>query len=440
MTSHPVANKKDQTKDRLIQSFHISDEKVFNQGIHARNVALNAIDNLGVPTTRWEAWKYTTLKDILQPTYHPATTVKKQHIDPVAFSIPELKADQLVFVNGIFQEHLSSIKYNKDKLTIRPLSQMENNDSHKLEEYYGTLIQPDNDIFSAINTAYTHEGVWIQAANNHKATHPIHLLHIIDQEETDISLQHRNLFIAGKSSQLTLLESFHTTGLKETSSLRIVGTEIHVEENAHLEYVKLQLTEGNASQIDMTEAKVEQNAYFKIHTITLGGKLNRNNLHIHLQGENGEAHLMGTYLLDQFQHTDNFTQVDHAVPHCFSNELYKGILNESATGVFNGRIHVHPHAQKTNAFQSNRNILLSDNARIFTKPQLEIYADDVKCSHGATTGRIDKDAMFYLRARGIKEDDAKMLLIFAFATEVTESISLEPVRNYLTELISNRFL
>ncbi len=426
---------KDEIKTAFIERFRTSSIHTDGIGATHREKAMQALDHLEIPTRKWEEWKYTQLSALVKDSYQKGQSFDWNSID--TFLIPNLKADVLVFLNGIFAPHLSNITFLKDQLVIKPLEEIDEEVGRSFETYFGKVISAESNIFSALNAAYLERGVFIHLPKNVVAEHPIHILHLTHPDSQATGIQHRNIFVTETGSNVKIIETFHT--LSEGNSFRNAVTEIYQHPNSRLEYVKVQQESNDASQIDQTAIYQLADTYSAIYTLSFSGKIIRNNLHIGLHGPNAEAHLMGIYMLDGIQHVDNHTQVDHAVPNCYSNELYKGIMHEQSTGVFNGRIHVYPDAQKTNAFQSNRNILLSDNANIFTKPQLEIYADDVKCSHGATTGRLDKDAMFYLRARGLNEETAKKLLIQAFAAEVVEHISIEPITEHLVSMIENRF-
>lgn len=400
-----------------------------------REQAQSALEKLEIPTKRWEDWKYTSLNVIEEKNYIGAPEAEVQDIAP--YLIPDFEADLLVFVNGVFKSELSNIEHNKAALNVLPFHEIKGAHAEVFERHFGKLIDAGEDIFAALNTAFADQGVMIHIPKGKIASHPIQILHLSTPAGNNIALQHRNLFVVEENSVARVVESFYTIG--EGASLRNNINEVSVGANAQLEYIKLQLESTEASQVDRTEIHQARDSKVSVFTITMGGELVRNNLIFRLNDQNTESHLMGTYLLNGRQHVDNFTQVNHQEPNCFSNELYKGILDEKSTGAFTGRINVFRDAQKTNAYQSNRNILLSKTANIYTKPQLEIYADDVKCSHGATTGQLDKEAMFYLRARGLSEMEAKKLMIHAFTLEVIENISLEPVRDYLEELVSNRY-
>ena len=291
--------------------------------------------------------------------------------------------------------------------------------------------------FIALNTAFTFDGAFIHIPAHTVVEKPIHLLHVSDARNEATVSYPRNLIVAENNSRVKVIESFHTVQSANHNFINSV-TEVVVKENSIVELNKIQNEAAEAFHINHTEASQEKNSTFKINTITLGGGIVRNNLHIVLNGEYCNSQLNGLYLLNGSQLVDNHTLVDHAKPNCYSNELYKGIIDGKAQGVFNGKIFVRKDAQKTNAYQSNKNILLSDDASMNAKPQLEIFADDVKCSHGATTGQLDEDALFYLRSRGIGEENAKALLNVAFAADVIKNISIEALKNNLSVLISTK--
>ncbi len=269
-------------------------------------------------------------------------------------------------------------------------------------------------------------------------SHPVHLHFISDTRQSNTFSQARNLFIVEANSQATFTELFHHTG--EHSSYYNATTEIWLHDSAVAYYHKIQNEGSSAYHTGNTYVYQSASSLFQAVTITLAGAIIRNNLYVSLDAEGCEAHMYGLYMLDGKAHVDNHTSVDHLKPNSFSNELYKGIMNDASHGVFNGKIFVRPDAQKTNAFQSNRNILLTDTASIDTKPQLEIWADDVKCSHGATTGQIDAEQLFYLRARGLDKVQARALLLQAFAGDVIQNVKSEALQDMLREAIAHRLL
>jgi Fe-S cluster assembly protein SufD len=288
----------------------------------------------------------------------------------------------------------------------------------------------------ALNTAYSEQGTFIYVADHQVVEKPVLLYFFSDTTESKVIAHPRNLFLIGKNSQATFVEYFHTIG--EQASYNNAVTEIVLEDHAVAAYYKIETESENALHTGTTQVNQSASSLFSATTIALSGGVIRNNLNIALDAEGCEAHMFGLTLLKNQDHVDNHTVADHRKPNSFSNELYKNILDDRSTGVFNGKIFVRPNAQKTNAFQSNMNVLLTDNAVINTKPQLEIWADDVKCSHGATTGQIDQEQMFYLRSRGLSEETARAMLLYAFAIDVLENIKIPALREQLDQMISDR--
>ncbi len=424
-----MASTIEQHKTSYLESLH----REISGNSDIRNQAKLALSELGVPTRKWEEWKYTRVSDLLKSSY-TTEGLPVNAIDP--YLIPGLESDVAVFINGRFSPALSSLGSNGENLQIGTIGGLNEALSGVMDNHFGDFITNDN-IFTATNTAFADQGVVIFVPNGKVAENPIQILHISQPGAEALATQHRNLFVVGKNAKADIVETFFSLG--EGNSFHNQADEIIVLENGELEYTKIESESDNASLMGHTYADLGRDSRFRIFTLTFSGQIVRNNLHLKLSGENVQAHLNGAYLLDGIQHVDNNTKVDHAVPHCESNELYKGTITDRATGVFSGYIHVWPDAQKTNAFQSSRNILLSENANMYTKPQLEIYADDVKCSHGATTGRIDEQALFYLRARGIPKAEAHKIMIHAFTMETVEEMGLKPVKDYIEHRISARF-
>lgn len=398
---------------------------------HLRNNALQSFLKLGFPTTKHEDWKYTNVLPLIKNGFEPVQSkpeVKGElHLD----TIERLKANRLVFVDGWFSEKHSEIIDDKEHLIISPLSREQ--EDVLIERYLGSQSDLKPDGFTAWNTANFHDGAFISIPENTTLEHPVLLYHISTGATQGKVSVPRNLLVAGKNSHSSLIACYQN--LAEQKSVTDIVTELFVQENARLDYVKIQSRTNGYSHIGNIFVNQQANSRFNSWTITLGGDLIRNNLSVQLNGENCETSLYGLYALSGNDHCDNHVTVDHAKPHCHSNQLYKGILNGSSSGVFSGRIIVRQDAQKTNAFQSNKNILLTEQATINSKPQLEIFADDVKCSHGATSGQIDEEALFYIRSRGISEQHAKNILHHAFAWEIIEKISNPELRNYLDYLL-----
>lgn len=397
-----------------------------------KSSALQSFQKLGFPTTKHEDWKYTNVLPLVKNGFEPFTEKPEPRDNLHLDTIDRLKANRLVFVDGWFNEKYSEILDDKEHLIISLLSRELGRDAY-IKRFLGKQSNAKQDGFAAWNTANFQDGAFISIPENIVLEHPVLIYHISTGATHGKVSAPRNLVIARKNSQSSLIVCYQN--LSEEKSVTNTVTELFVMENARLDYVKIQSRTNHYSHIGNVFVNQQANSRFNSWTITLGGDLIRNNLNVQLNGENCETHLYGLYVLSGNDHCDNHVTVDHAKPHCHSNQLYKGILNGNAHGVFCGRIVVRQDAQKTNAFQSNKNILLSEEATINSKPQLEIFADDVKCTHGATSGQIDNEALFYIRSRGISEQHAKNILHHAFAWEVIEKIQDAELRSYLDYLL-----
>ena len=397
--------------------------------------AFEQIENLEVPTSKNEEWKYFQLKPFLNKDYsfNLSQEISDEVVENLEFS--KLKANHLVFVNGAFSAKHSQILENTSKIQILSFKDVLENKKDLLEKYLKQIPKNTEDIFGALNTAFAQDGAFICIEKGQELAYPIVLNFIVDASKGNTLSQNKNVILAGENSRFSVVENYLTLG--QNDSFQNLSTQFFVESYAHLEHYKIQKDTEKAHQIGTTEIVLEDNAYFANHTISLSGGRIRNNLNI-LVGEHCEAYLNGLSLLKGKTVVDNHTIADHLKPHSMSDELYKTILDERSMSVFNGKVYVRPDAQKTNAFQSNANILLSQNARVDTKPQLEIWADDVKCSHGATTGVLDQEALFYLRARGISKPKAISLLLGAFAMEVLDRIENKNLKEHLQSLVENR--
>lgn len=397
-----------------------------------RKEAIQHFERLGFPTLKNEEWKYTNIAPALKKdfAFDVAPSLSPKEIEP--FLLKDVTANVLVFINGKYSEEFSKIVSPASSLEVRPLSEA---DPAMLEKYFEQSLSA-NDGFTYLNTAFAQSGSYIRIAKGKAVAEPVFLYFISDARVQNVFFQPRNILIAEENAQASLVETYHSVG--EQSAFSNVVTEIVLQKEAQVDYYKIQNESPNAYHVGTTQVRQEGKSNFRATTITLDGSIIRNNLNIVLNSEYSEAHMYGLYLLNGNQHVDNHTIADHAKPHCYSNELYKGILSGKSTGVFNGKIFVKQDAQKTNAFQSNKNILLSKDATMNTKPQLEIFADDVKCSHGATVGQLDEEPLFYLRARGISEEKAKALLVMAFAQDVIDHIKIEPLKEKLVKILSER--
>ena len=401
--------------------------------------AFNAFNREGIPTLRNEEWKYTRIGSVFNKEYafNPeaiATPLSKVELADVRLPGNE-NATELVFINGIYAADLSAIR--TDALVVISLEEAAKNEYKDIvRENLGHSSKYIKDGLHALNSAFLQEGVFIHVKRNQVIEQPIIIYHVIDARSNNILSQPRLLIHIAESAQAEFVTNYTTLGASDSFTNEV--TEVVVEQNAIVEFYKIQNDIPSANQVNTTHFR--QIAKSVVHTvaISLNGGIVRNNLNIVMEADHCESDLHGLYFLRGNTHVDNHTVVDNVKPNCLSNELYKGIIDDSATAVFNGKIFVQKDAQKTNAFQSNKNIILSDDASVNTKPQLEIFADDVKCSHGCTIGQLDETALFYLKSRGISADAAESLLVHAFAIDVLDHIKSEPVRNYVDRLITER--
>jgi len=392
-----------------------------------RKIAQNELNELDFPTSKTEYWKYTRVGKIVNNSY---TLGQLEKIDVSDFLIPNLKAHILVVVNGYFSPELSNFT-EVEGITLTSLSAAKKQSFEGVKKQFNQFTQDKKEIFLAFNNAFHTDGIYLEVAKNKIVEKPLHIINITTGNNT-VS-QSRNLFLANAGSQVKIIESFVNVDGEKNFNNHV--SEILIAENAFLEYNKIQDKKENNFSIATEQVYQEANSNFTINTATFNGALVRNNLNIEVDASNCETNLNGLYLGKNKDHIDNHTVVDHKKPHCNSNEIYRGILDDESTGVFNGKVFVRPNAQKTNAFQKNNNILLTDNATVNSKPELEIYADDVKCSHGSTTGQIDEEAIFYLQSRGISKKGALKLMINAFAKDALERISIEPLQAYIDDKV-----
>lgn len=392
-----------------------------------RNNSKNELNELDFPTSKTEYWKYTRVGKIVNNTY---TLGQPEKIDVADFLIPNLEAQVLVVVNGHIAAELSDFTL-VDGVILTSLSAAKKQNIEGLKKHFNTLTQNKKEIFLAFNNAFHTDGIYIEVAKNKTLEKPFHIINVTTRNNT-IS-QSRNLVVTNVGSQVKIIESFVNVGGEKNFNNHV--SEFFVAENAFMEYNKIQDKKENNFSIATEQVYQEANSNFTINTATFNGALVRNNLNIEVDASNCETNLNGLYLGKNKDHIDNHTVVDHKKPHCNSNEVYKGILDDESTGVFNGKVFVRQDAQITNAFQQNNNILLTDNTAVYSKPELEIYADDVKCSHGSTTGQIDEEAIFYLQSRGISKKGALKLMINAFAKDALERISIEALHTYVDNKI-----
>ena len=400
-----------------------------------RQTAMERFGELGFPTPRQEEWKYTRVDFTRKMAFTPAASelngLTADQLDQLTFG--NLECPRLVFVDGHYREGLSSLQALPSQIQVRSLSEVlrENPDAVKphLTRYAGY----QEHAFVALNTAFIQDGAFVHIPEGSRIQEPIHLLFVSTASGAATVSHPRNLIVLDDDSEAVVLESY--VGLDHRPYFTNLVTEIAVGENATLDHYKLHRESDEAFHIATLQIHQDRSSNVRTFDVTLGGALTRNEVNGVLAGEGAECALDGLYLVREGQHVDNHTRLEHAKPHCDSREVYKGILDDQATGVFHGRIVVEPDAQKTDSKQTNANLLLSDEAVIYTKPQLEIYADDVKCTHGATVGQLDENALFYLRSRGIDTTTARSLLIYAFASQATDRIRVESVRSDLNDYL-----
>ena len=391
----------------------------------------------GIPTRKNENYKYTNLHPKFLPDFNFIHQRESQKTDPDAMfhcDVPQLDSYVKTTTNGWFNE--SKTKGNLPKgVILESIEKIAKEQPELFKKYYAKNAKTDTDSMVAMNTAFAKDGYFLFVPKNVICEQPIQLINFLEADKDSFVTQ-RNLVILEPGAEVTLILCDHTLNLNRY--LCNLVTEVFVGENANLDYYTLQNQHNNTTNINSVFVNQERNSVVTSHTSSFHGGLIRNNMKIVLDGENAEANMFGMAFLDKKQHVDNFTQIIHEQPNCKSNQVYKNVLDNEATGAFSGLIHVVRDAQNTNAFQQNNNLLLSDEATMQTKPQLIIDADDVKCSHGATVGQIDEEALFYLRARGIDEDKARFMMMNAFMHEVVKKIKVEALRDRIDELVERR--
>ncbi|BDD04119.1 Fe-S cluster assembly protein SufD [Aureibacter tunicatorum] len=407
---------------------------------HVRGEAAGILAEKGLPSAKNEEYRYLNISKNLEKRFDFSQENSVQSLSSQDVSDKTLDLGQeivkVVLVNGVFSETLSDISNLPAGLNVSKVSDVLLQNPDKIASLIQSKVH-NTDEFQVLNTAMFEEGVFVEVEKNAIIDQALYLEFINDTRESKSFNSPRSFVQVGQSAQLNIVENHLTVG--EEASFTNIATEIYVAPNANLKYYKLQNDKPNASQVNSTTIHQERDSVATTVTVSLDGDIVRNNLGFVLHGEGCLANMYGLSLVDGNTVVDHHTTVDHTKAHCDSNELYKGIYGDRSKGVFNGKIFVRPNAQKTNAFQSNKNILLTDDATINTKPQLEIWADDVKCSHGCTNGQLDDDQLFYLRARGIGEEKARSMLLFAFAEDVLENISFEPLKEYIENIVASRF-
>lgn len=430
--------------ENYIESFaHFEKSAVGNGRSWLRRMRRDAIDHFserGFPTVFDEEWRFTNLSPMLRTSFKLAqeSGVQLSSAELKKLIIPDLTCSQIVFVNGRYSPELSSTRSLPEGVKVLSLAQAFETDEELLEQHLAQYVNYQNDAFSALNAAFMEDGVLIYIPKGIVLKEPIHVLYVSVATETPLISHPHNLIIADDDSQAFIVEDYVSLNDNDVYLSNVV-TEIVAGENTVLSHYLIERESKKAFNISTLRVQQSRSSNFASHSVLIGGSLVRNNVHPVMVGEGCDCLVNGLFMATGRQHMDNYMKVEHASPHCDSRQFYNGILDGRSHGVFSGRIVVHKGAQKTDAKQTNRNLVLSERAQIDTKPQLEIYADDVKCTHGATIGQLDQEAIFYLRSRGIDEELARTFLLVAFANESLDRMKIEPVRRYLNSAVIQWF-
>ena len=426
-------------KEKLLSSFMAFEEQIdVHSELHdVRTTAIKNIEDKGFPTKKDEAWKYTSLNAILKNdfTVFPKEENNIQYSDVKKYFLHEIDTYKVVFIDGIFSSHLSSTTH--DGIDVCLMASALSRPKYKMviDAYFNQIANKD-DSLTSLNTAFANEGAYINIPKSKVADKPIEIMYFSTGNEAALLVQPRNLVIVGENSHVQIIERHQS--LNENPVLTNSVTEIFAKKRAIVDYYKIQNDTLEANLIDNTYVSQQKESHVSVHTFSFGGNLTRNNLNFYHFGERLTSTLNGITIIGEKQHVDHYTLVKHSAPNCESFQDYKGIYSGSSTGVFNGKVYVEKEAQKTNAFQKSNNILLSDKATINAKPQLEIFADDVKCSHGCTVGQLDETALFYMQQRGIPKKEAKALLMYAFSNAVIENIKIPELKQRITKIIATK--
>ncbi|WP_179344504.1 Fe-S cluster assembly protein SufD [Winogradskyella ursingii] len=425
-------------KEKLVSSFMVFEDNVdVHSPVHdIRTEAIKNFEAQGFPTKKQEAWKYTSLNSILKHDYSvfPKNENALEFKDIKKYFIHDIDAYKIVFIDGKYSSYLSQTTHEGIDVCLMSSALSKPKYRPIIENYFNKIAPKDG--LSSLNTAFSAEGAYIHIPKNKLVDKPIQIIHFSTGNEAALMLQPRNLVVVDENSHVQIIERHQS--LTDNPVLTNSVTEIFADRRAIVDYYKIQNDRQTASLIDNTFVNQKDESIAKVHTFSFGGKLTRNNLNFYQNGERIDSTMKGITIIGDKQHVDHNTLVHHIEPNCESHQDYKGIFNDNSTGVFNGKVVVEKEAQKTNAFQANNNILINDKATINTKPQLEIFADDVKCSHGCTIGQLDESAMFYLRSRGIPEKEARALLMFAFSNNVLDSVTIPEIKQRITKIIANK--
>lgn len=426
-------------KEKLISSFIAFENQISMDTpllSNLREEAIKIFEDEGFPTKKNEDWKYTALNKVIKEDFSVFANTENpiEYKDVQPYFIHDIDSYKIIFIDGKYASHLSQTTHEGIDVCLMSAALSKPKYQAVIENYFNKIATKNG--LNALNTAFCQEGAYIHIKKNKLAERPIQIIHFSTGKEPALLLQPRNLIVVDENAQVQIIERHQS--LTENPTLTNSVTEIFAAKRAIIDYYKVQNDKSEASLIDNTFIEQHQESNVGVHTFSFGGKLTRNNLNFYQKGERIDSTLKGVTIIGNKQHVDHNTLVHHIEPHCESHQDYKGIFGDSAVGVFNGKVVVEKEAQKTNAFQANNNLLVNDKATINTKPQLEIFADDVKCSHGCTIGQLDENAMFYLRARGIPAKEARALLMYAFANNVLESVKIPQLKKRINKLIANK--
>ena len=425
-------------KEKILASYVAFENGIdINTDVHEiRTEALENFEKLGFPSKKLEAWKYTSLNAVLKNDFSifPDKEVTVDLADVKKYFIHDIDSYKVVFIDGKYSSFLSETTH--DGIDVCLMSAALTKSKYKIivENYFNKVAKQDN--LTSLNTAFATEGVYIHIPRNTEVEKPIQIINFTTGSEAATMLQPRNLIVVEQNAHVQIIERHQS--LTSNPVLTNAVTEVFAAKDATVDIYKIQNDVENASLVDNCFIEQKSNSNVSVHTFSFGGNITRNNLNFYQRGEHIDSILKGITIIEGKQHIDHHTLVHHIEPNCESHQDYKGIYDERSTGVFNGKVIVNKEAQKTNAYQKNNNVLVSDKATINAKPQLEIFADDVKCSHGCTIGQLDDDALFYMQQRGIPEKEGKALLMYAFANTVLESVKIPEVKSRITKIIANK--
>ncbi len=430
-------------EDRFISAFEVNQGQALN-GTNAsiaqqREDAIERFAELGIPDNNLEAWKYTNISKTIDRPYTLPLSPEPPSVDPsdiAPFLIDDLDAHRVVLVNGRVDESLSDIGELPPGVVVSSLAQAGADHPNVVEEHYGQYADAENEALTALNTAFVQDGAFVYVPSGTIVEKPIFFLHVTAGQE-DLFLQPRHLFVVEDGAIARIIETQHS--LTDTHTFTNTVGEAFVGERANLEHYLVQDEGPMASQVHTRAGQQKDDSVYTTDTVTFSGEVIRNNATIEADGSFCESNLYGLCIGKDDMHVDNHTRMDHVQPDCNSNELYKHVLNDESTAVFNGKVFVSRGSQRIDAYQQNDTIVLTNDANIYTKPELEIYADDVVCSHGATTGQVNEEGVFYLRSRGLSERRARILMLQAFTDEVLSEFKIDALRDYITDKIRRRF-